>query len=108
MSTQGLSIEVASAEGDGKDAVRLDGPAGDVVRAITDYRCGCVGGVCLQWQYGSGWSELYIHPGANLINELARGLDEVEGIGGPAAYLSDGERDMARRVIGALLREVER
>jgi len=98
-----LSLVLVSAAGDGRPEVKLEGTAGELAPLVAAYLRTCPAGACLQWPVGAAWSELYLHPGQTLAENLTQAWEELEGIGCPPACLSEDEEAMARAIVPALL-----
>lgn len=98
-----ISLQISPADMGGPEERTLEGTALQVATAAAFYLRACPMGACLQWQIGAGWGELYLHPRRSLADNLNQAWQELEGIGGPPACLSEIERDMARAWLPALL-----
>ena len=100
-----LDLSICPAEPNGRDAVKLTGTPAELAPYIAAYLRGTApGGAVLQWPVGPAWSELYLHAGLTLAENLESAWDELQGIGCPPAILSDDESAMARAIVPALLK----
>lgn len=97
-----IEFVLVDADG-GRDEVKLSGAAADLAPLVAAYLRTCKGGACLQWPVGAAWSELYLHAGRTLADNLTQAWHELEGIGCPPACLSEDEEAMARAIVPALL-----
>jgi hypothetical protein len=90
----------------GEGALDCEGPAAVCLATIIQAHERSPNGLTLQWQIGSGWSELFIHPGEDVADALESARHEIMGTYGPPAILTEEEEAIALHVLNSLLRHV--